>query len=150
MLTPEFIPKPASENEEEKIFKDNINAGFAYNEIERENAKFNAALINEDNKNSAQAGQMEGISEFNKIKIRQNIELNNRRISEIESELINQYGHNRDNLDEKLAFAERSDRKNDQSYIDHYNEIHYLRSQLLDSNEKLERKIILSESPREN
>lgn len=150
MIFPEFIPKPASKKEEKEIFENNIHAGLAYNQIENDNEAIGNA-INLENKKGLNATQhIEQAVEFTNIKVEQNINLNNEKISQIEYELINEYGHTNDNLDEKLVFAERSDKPNDQHFIDHYNEIHYLRNQLIEANKKLQDKLDINQNPESN
>ena len=107
-------------------------------------------LIVKIKKNSNSTQHIEKAVEFSKMKVEQNINLNSEKIDQIEHELINEYGHTQDNLDEKLVFAERSDRPNDQYFIDHYNEIHYLRSQLIDANKKLQDKLDINQNPESN
>lgn len=150
MIFPEFIPKPASKMEEKEIFENNIHAGFAYNQIESDNEAISGAIDSENKKNSNSTQHIEKAVEFSNMKVEQNINLNSEKIDQIEYELINEYGHTQDNLDEKLVFAERSDRPNDQHFIDHYNEIHYLRSQLIEANQKLQDKLDINQNPESN
>lgn len=149
-MNPEFLPIHTSDEEEKKYFKENPHLKEVIEGIKEELLVSNRALDKESEQIDIKVAKLEGKAILKENSIEQSIEQNKEHIEKIENELINVYGHDENNLDQKLTFAERKDNPLDRSFIERYNKIHYERSQLLDSNKKLKDKILLNKHPLEN